>query len=159
METGRVDSSFAERLKQVVRGYGSTSALAAAIGRSEGAVRNWLTGKSEPTVSNVMAICRVTGTTVEWLMTGEGPRGAQQFLELRDVRGEYLTGTATQAAAKLDEGLLKAISETLEQELSNRRLTLTPAKKAGIVVECYRFLGSFEKFDPATVVRLVELAS
>ena len=46
-----------------------------AIERSEGAVRKWLRGQSEPNVTDLRAICEVTGTSVEWLVMGRGPRG------------------------------------------------------------------------------------
>jgi hypothetical protein len=63
---------FAVRLRQVLDSYGSTSALARNIERSEGAVRKWLRGQSEPNVSDLRAICEATGTSVEWLVMGRG---------------------------------------------------------------------------------------
>jgi hypothetical protein len=67
---------FPARLRYVVSSYGSANALAGAIQRSEGAIRKWLRGTSEPTVSDVRAICEATKTNVEWLVTGRGdPKG------------------------------------------------------------------------------------
>ena len=67
---------FAARLRYVVNSYGSANALAGAIQRSEGALRKWLHGKSEPTVSDLRAICETTKTNIEWLVTGRGdPKG------------------------------------------------------------------------------------
>jgi len=67
---------FPARLRYVVDSYGSANALAGAIQRSEGALRKWLRGTSEPTVSDVRAICEATNTNVEWLVTGRGdPKG------------------------------------------------------------------------------------
>jgi transcriptional regulator with XRE-family HTH domain len=67
---------FAARLRYVVDSYGSANALAVAIQRSEGALRKWLRGKSEPTVSDLWAICEAIKTDIAWLVTGRGdPKG------------------------------------------------------------------------------------
>ena len=65
---------FPARLRQVLDSYGSTSSLARAIDRSEGAVRKWLRGLSEPNVTDLRAICEETSTSVEWLVMGRGER-------------------------------------------------------------------------------------
>jgi transcriptional regulator with XRE-family HTH domain len=65
---------FPVRLRQVLDSYGSTSSLARAIERSEGALRKWLRGQSEPNVSDLRTICEVSGTSVEWLVMGRGER-------------------------------------------------------------------------------------
>jgi transcriptional regulator with XRE-family HTH domain len=65
---------FAARLRQVLNSYGSTSSLARNMDRSEGALRKWLRGLSEPNVTDLRAICELTGTSVEWLVMGRGPQ-------------------------------------------------------------------------------------
>jgi len=78
---------FASRLRQVVESYGSASALARIIDRSEGAMRKWLRGESEPNVSDLRAICSATQTNVEWLVMGRGAR--QESLQVREPRIPY----------------------------------------------------------------------
>jgi transcriptional regulator with XRE-family HTH domain len=68
---------FPGRLRQVLDSYGSTSSLARAIDRSEGAVRKWLRGQSEPNVSDLRAICEATATSVEWLVMGPADQAAE----------------------------------------------------------------------------------
>src|ERR1700742_1473728 len=74
---------FPSRLREALDSYGSTSSVARAINRSEGAVRKWLRGQSEPSVSDLRAICELTHTNVEWLVFGRGSRqgdtGRQEF--------------------------------------------------------------------------------
>ena len=81
-------SGFATRLREVIDAYGSASGLAKAIERSEGAVRKWLRGESEPNVTDLRAVCEQTGTSIEWLVTG---RGQRQVLAagIRDVSQPY----------------------------------------------------------------------
>src|SRR5262245_7767563 len=65
---------FPSRLREALDSYGSTSAFAKAINRSEGAVRKWLKGQSEPSVTDLRAICEITNSNVEWLVFGRGSR-------------------------------------------------------------------------------------
>lgn len=71
---GTESDGFPDRLREAIDSYGSTSAFARAIDRSEGAVRKWLKGQSEPAVSDLRTICNLTGTNVEWLVFGRGSR-------------------------------------------------------------------------------------
>jgi transcriptional regulator with XRE-family HTH domain len=69
----QTSADFAARLVRLVKIYGrSVSALAHQIGRSEGALRKWLRGKSEPTLSDSRELCEVAGISLEWLATGHG---------------------------------------------------------------------------------------
>jgi transcriptional regulator with XRE-family HTH domain len=70
--TPSTPDGFADRLRQVLDSYGSTSSLARSIDRSEGALRKWLRGQSEPNVTDLRAICEATSTSVEWLVMGRG---------------------------------------------------------------------------------------
>lgn len=60
-----------ERLRLTIASYGTVSATAAAIDRSEGALRKWIRGVSEPNASDLRAICELTGTRIDWLVFGE----------------------------------------------------------------------------------------
>jgi transcriptional regulator with XRE-family HTH domain len=74
-------NGFPARLRHVLDSYGTGIALAQAIGRSEGAIRKWLRGESEPNVSDLRAICEATNTNVEWLVFG---RGDPKRMEIRE---------------------------------------------------------------------------
>ena len=58
------------RLRQVVASYGSVTSFAAAIDRSEGAVRKWLRGEAEPNATDLRLLSTATGASVEWLVSG-----------------------------------------------------------------------------------------
>jgi hypothetical protein len=60
-----------ERLRLTIASYGSVSATATAIKRSEGALRKWIRGTSEPNASDLRLICELTGTQINWLIFGE----------------------------------------------------------------------------------------
>ncbi|HWP94930.1 MAG TPA: helix-turn-helix transcriptional regulator [Gammaproteobacteria bacterium] len=142
----RADRGFARRFREVVDGYGSANALAAAIGRSEGALRNWLAGKSEPDVSDLRAICEATGTRVEWLVNGQGPRAAQA------------PGAETLLDAQGDVEGLTLVIESIEDALAVNGRQLPAAKKAQLIVVLYRIFYERRALDRETVIRLVTLA-
>src|SRR5690606_31189514 len=128
------------------------TALADIIQRSEGAVRNWMTGRSQPVVIDVLRTCEVTGTRVEWLMTGEGPQRETDPLAVGDSPARY-------ASTRVDEPLLGAISLAVEKASSAARPgKLSAEKKAALIAHCYRFMGSMDNFDEPAVTRLVKLA-
>lgn len=74
-------AGLAARLRLAVDSYGSVTATAAAIGRSEGALRKWLREDAEPTASALQALAQITGVSVEWLICGgECPYAARELL-------------------------------------------------------------------------------
>ena len=62
---------LSERLRLTIASYGSVTATAAAMHRSEGALRKWIRGSSEPNASDLRSICVLTGTHINWLIFGE----------------------------------------------------------------------------------------
>lgn len=74
-------AGLAARLRQAVDSYGSVTATATAIDRSEGALRKWLRADSEPNASDLQAVAQITGVSVEWLIYGgECPYPAKELM-------------------------------------------------------------------------------
>ena len=69
--------AFRERLHQVIRAHSSANALAKAAGVSEGALRKWASGVSEPSRDRVVSLARAAGVNVGWLAAGQGAEKAQ----------------------------------------------------------------------------------
>jgi transcriptional regulator with XRE-family HTH domain len=145
-------SGFATRLREVIDAYGSASGLAKAIDRSEGAVRKWLRGESEPNVTDLRAVCDQTGTNIEWLVANRGLREAQPQV----VRDAALQNT--QRAPLPDLSLLEEILVSVQEELRNAGLELPPRKLAMLVATLYELCHERKEVDREAVVRLVRLA-
>ncbi len=147
-------SGFAERLREVIHAYGSASGLAKAIERSEGAVRKWLRGESEPNVTDLRSVCEQTATSIEWLVTGNGPREAQPA-GVRDAASPaYQNGSYEPLNTQLLEGILLAVQE----ELRNAGLELPLLKQSMLVVTLYDLSHERKEVDREAVARLVRLA-
>ena len=151
-------SGFAARLREVIDAYGSASALAKAIDRSEGAVRKWLRGESEPNVTDLRCVCEQTATSIEWLATGNGLRETQPQGMSESVREPppppYQNNPREQVNTQLLEGILLAVQE----ELRNAGLELPLLKQSMLVVTLYDLSHERKEVDREAVARLVKLA-
>ncbi len=150
----QVSGGFAARLRQVIDAYGSANSIAKAIERSEGAVRKWLRGESEPNVTDLRAICEQTRTSIEWLVTGRGAREAVQVLE-SPSSPEYQNPANR---PPLSYGLLEAIMDAIDLEVTKEALELPSPKRSMLVVTLYDMFSEEQKVDPEAVARLVRLA-
>jgi hypothetical protein len=142
----QVTGGFALRLRQVIDAYGSANSIAKAIERSEGAVRKWLRGESEPNVTDLRALCEQTQTNIEWLVTG---RGRREVLH---------TPPVAPASAPLSVPLLESIIDAVETEMHKDDLSLSSAKRSMLIATLYGLFQESQKVDGEAVSRLVRLA-
>jgi transcriptional regulator with XRE-family HTH domain len=139
-------SGFPARLKQALDPAGGIAAAASAIGRSEGAVRKWLRGLSEPGVTDLRALSEFTQTRIDWLVAGRGSVSDQPAAHDPPIR------------APLDSALLERVLGAIEQRLRETSTTLSVAKHAVLSAACYDLAHQSGTVDPNTIARLVRLA-
>lgn len=163
VNTGRRErqeaGGFAARLRQVLKAHGSASGLAKTIARSEGAVRKWLRGESEPNVTDLRTLCQATQTRIEWLVTGEGPR---------QLPGEAPGGPTVRESSPppyrhpvhgvLDLPLLESVMAATDEQLRAAGLELSPAKRSALIAAAYDLARGRNAVDAEAVARLVRLA-
>jgi hypothetical protein len=150
-------SGFAARLREVIDAHGSASALAKAIDRSEGAVRKWLRGESEPNVTDLRCVCEQTATSIEWLVTGNGARDALGGVS-EPPPPPYLNAPHEQVHCQLNSQLLEGILLAVQEELRNAGLELPLLKQSMLVVTLYDLSHERKEVDREAVARLVKLA-
>jgi transcriptional regulator with XRE-family HTH domain len=144
---------FTARLRQVVDAYGSTSALARKLERSEGALRKWLRGKSEPNVSDVRRICEVTATNVEWLVTGRGTRNGPL-----SVRDSTIARSAAAMRLPFDYPLFDALMASVEDEARALGIELPRTKRSSMIGMLYDRFADAGEIDREVIARMVRLA-
>jgi len=148
---------FAARLRAVVQSHGSANGLAKAIHRSEGAVRKWLRGESEPNVTDLRSVCEHTQTSIEWLVTGHGRREAPAGgMAHGDTRSPQRDPPAERTA--LDYTLLEGVLEAIEEELRNGQRALPSGKQSVLIAALYDLCEQRREVDREAVARLVRLA-
>lgn len=145
---------FPARLRQVIDSYGSTSALARHIDRSEGAVRKWLRGQSEPSVSDLRAICTISDTSVEWLVMGIGdPKGSA----IRDTPSS--TSGSDEPLPPLNYKLMDDVVLTIKLESKVAGSAVTPEKCSSIITTVYNMSRRERRVDPEEAARVAGLPS
>lgn len=149
----QVTGGFAGRLRQVIDAYGSANSIAKIIERSEGAVRKWLRGESEPNVTDLRALCEQTHTSIEWLVTGRGRREAIPTLQETPP-----PAYANEPDKPLNYTLLEAIMDAIDVEVRSQGLALPSPKRSMLVVTLYDMFQGSGKVDAEAVSRLVKLA-
>lgn len=141
---------FAPRLRHAVNVFGGASALARAIGRSDGAIRKWLRGDSEPNVSDLRAICLASGASVEWLVTGKGD--SQLIPGVRESHPRY------GELRLVDDNLLEHIITAVDEEARSSSAEIAANKKSAVVTTLYGLSIASGSIDRSAVARLVRLA-
>lgn len=162
VNTGRRErqeaGGFAARLRQVLKGHGSASGLAKAIARSEGAVRKWLRGESEPNVTDLRTLSTVTQTRLEWLVTGEGARQMEAGSGAETTVRESPPPYRQAAHGTLDLPLLEAVMAAADEQLRVAGLELSAAKRSALIAAAYDLARGRNAVDADAVARLVRLA-
>jgi hypothetical protein len=143
----QVTGGFALRLRQVIDAYGSANSVAKSIERSEGAVRKWLRGESEPNVTDLRTLCDHTQTSIDWLVTGRGRREVV-----------HAPLTPAPASVPLSMALLESIIDAVETEVSKDALDLSSSKRAMLIATLYGMFEESRKVDGEAVARLLRLA-
>jgi transcriptional regulator with XRE-family HTH domain len=106
--------------------------LASHIERSEGAIRKWLRGQSEPGVSDLRAICLATNTSVEWLVMGRGER------QLTKERSDDTSGSGVEGPLpKVNPDLMEEVIETVGLETKIDGVSLTPKRCSAVITLVY----------------------
>jgi transcriptional regulator with XRE-family HTH domain len=149
----QASGGFAARLREVIEAYGSANSIAKIIERSEGAVRKWLRGESEPNVTDLRTLCEKTNTSIEWLVTGHGAREVTAAFQAAG-RPSY----QIEPNRPLNYSLLEAIMDAIDTEVRNSSMELPSTKRSMLVVTLYDMFQESLTVDSEAVARLVKLA-
>lgn len=90
MSTTVGEGPFRTRLSQILQRFGSVAELAQAVGVSDNAIYKWISGRGQPSVTNLVALARAGRVSVEWLATGREAAVNGRALERKVDRGEYV---------------------------------------------------------------------
>ncbi len=132
------DGGFAERIRTLIRKYGGVSHVAQLCGFSEGVVRSWRDGRSDPSRTRCIALARGLDVSLSWLVSGEGP-----MIETRPGAARDDTPAPAVDAHRLFDAM-----RVLQSTLQSTGNTLSLEARAQLLSEYYGALS-----DPDPVAR------
>ncbi len=121
---------FAERIRLARRKAGLTQAKTAEqMGISRGAVANWeSSGQIRPSTENLQKFAALTGTTLDWLLSGRGPM-------LMDEDAAPVSGASSAREAIRDSAELNVLT-VFRAVPTDRRAHFMEAMTAMLVTVC-----------------------
>jgi hypothetical protein len=147
-------TTFADRIKLLIQRVGSATEIARMCGFSEGVVRSWRDGNTDPSRARCVTLARTLGISLVWLVAGEGtalpeldPPGSDEQTTtttitrpLPDAERSANHGQAAGDVA-VDGDRLHAAMRILQSELDLADSPLTPADSGDLLVSLYLALG------------------
>jgi len=162
LETGRADtavpaSSFATRVRAVIKMSGSVSEIARRCGFSEGVVRSWRDGNTDPSRGRCVTMAKTLGLSLVWLAAGEGPMlldGSGEDALARTESTESARGrdgreVSATPAGTLDPSRLAAAMKLLQSDIEMAGSRFSPVRHADLVAEMYSILSRSGEQDYA----------
>ena len=159
LDAGRAEnsvpaSSFASRVRAVIKMSGSVSEIARRCGFSEGVVRSWRDGNTDPSRGRCVTMAKTLGLSLVWLAAGEGPM-------MLDGSGEDAIGRADSSETRrdgneasttvgtLDPSRLAAAMKLLQSDIEMTGSRFSPVRHADLVAEMYSILSRSGETDYA----------
>jgi hypothetical protein len=151
-------SSFASRVRAVIKISGSVSEIARRCGFSEGVVRSWRDGNTDPSRGRCVTMAKTLGLSLVWLAAGEGPMmldGSGDDPATRTETAESVSGregrheTHGQPVAILDASRLAAAMKLLQSDIEMTGSRFSPVRHADLVAEMYAILAGSNEGDYA----------
>jgi transcriptional regulator with XRE-family HTH domain len=113
-ETG---GTFADRIKLLIQRVGSATEIARLCGFSEGVVRSWRDGNTDPSRARCVTLARTLGISLLWLVAGEGTI----LPDVDQAMTDEQTMTETTQRPRLD-GVARRVLETQGTGVDTQRL-------------------------------------
>ncbi len=152
-----VSGSFSDRIRLLIQRVGSATEIARLCGFSEGVVRSWRDGNTDPSRARCVTLARTLGISLVWLVAGEGSIQLDPSVNLQDDQytseivsaqrprarqQSSVTSMPLHAQAKsLDAQRLNRAMQILQSELDLAESRLTLADSTDLLTELYEILG------------------
>jgi len=145
--------TFADRIKLLIQRVGSATEIARMCGFSEGVVRSWRDGNTDPSRARCVTLARTLGISLLWLVAGEGailpdvdPAGADEQTISESHRPRTRLDGATghvlvTPSSSVDTQRLNAAMRILQSELDLAGQRLPLADHTDLLARLYEAVG------------------
>ena len=149
-------TSFSDRIRLLIQRVGSATEIARMCGFSEGVVRSWRDGNTDPSRARCVTLAKTLGISLVWLVAGEGAiqgdptKGLQDDQHSTEVvnsqppRSQLASVTQMPVSAPtngLDTQRLNTAMQILQSELDLASRQLSMAESTDLLTELYEVLG------------------
>jgi hypothetical protein len=155
--TPETSSTFSDRIKLLIQRVGSVTEIARMCGFSEGVVRSWRDGNTDPSRARCVTLAKTLGISLVWLVAGEGSMQIDpnalvpndnngnnaEALSPQRHRAKLRTAAETMEAngIAMDAQRLNTALRILQSELDLADSRLTLAENSDMLAELYEILG------------------
>lgn len=149
-----LQSTFADRIKLLIQRVGSATEIARMCGFSEGVVRSWRDGHTDPSRARCVTLARTLGISLIWLVAGEGALQVDPSTAGNDD-SQYSSETITHRprsrvghahvgvdASSVDPNRLNTAMQILQSELELANSPMTLAENTDMLSHLYEILGT-----------------
>jgi transcriptional regulator with XRE-family HTH domain len=146
--------SFAERIKLLIQRVGSATEIARMCGFSEGVVRSWRDGNSDPSRARCVTLAKTLGISLVWLVAGEGviqpdamaragedQSTTEQLARQQRTRSSSSSSWHGENSVAVDTQRLNTAMRILQSELELSQSKLTLDQNADMLANLYAILG------------------
>lgn len=149
-------TTFSDRVKVLIQRVGSVTEIARMCGFSEGVVRSWRDGNTDPSRARCVTLARTLGVSLVWLVAGEGSMqidsnglahddmiGGSDSVAAQRHRAKLRAGAGAMESngAGMDAQRLNTALRILQSELDLADSSLTLAENSDMLAELYDILG------------------
>lgn len=147
-------STFADRIKVLIQRAGSATEIARRCGFSEGVVRSWRDGHTDPSRARCVTLAKTLGVSLVWLVAGEGQILADPSADTREDgsslreevagRGSRLGMAASTLQASghaVDSERLAVAMKVLQSNLALANSSLRMVDNTDLLADLYDILG------------------
>jgi len=147
--------TFSDRIKLLIQRVGSATEIARMCGFSEGVVRSWRDGNTDPSRARCVTLARTLGISLVWLVAGEGAIQIDPIASARDDQhtsdvvsarnraklSSSAAGALPTHGAGVDGQRLNTAMKILQSELELADSHLTLADNTDMLADLYEMLG------------------
>lgn len=155
--------NFSDRIKLLIQRVGSATEIARMCGFSEGVVRSWRDGNTDPSRARCVTLARTLGISLVWLVAGEGALQAEPGTPFMDDQysSEKVTPHRTRpdldgqhsVGMTVDAQRLNTAVRILQSELSLAGSQLSLSDNTDLLTQLYEILGpGGSHVDPLAMV-------
>lgn len=152
-------SEIGSRISEISR-YSGKKGFAAKAHISESHLYRYISGKSDPTASRLVAMAKAAGVRPGWLLTGELPmrQGDHAKEEVGSYRVNHSAGTGKVIAPDFDA--LEELIAKARTMFKTRGLNLKPEAEAKVIRLIYEYYcRNGDAMDEATIDNVIQLAA